>query len=87
MWKIDSVRIKKVLRIHLGPDLLGSISPMKGVLCFTKTEIARTDIGNHHGVTSSPERVLEQLGELGVSVRDVFFALYEGIDAAAKCKE
>nr|GMC69424.1 hypothetical protein Iba_chr03aCG6450 [Ipomoea batatas]GMC73846.1 hypothetical protein Iba_chr03cCG4630 [Ipomoea batatas] len=64
-----------------------TISPVKSVLCFTKSMTARADVSNHHSITSSTKGVLEQLGKFGIPKWYVFFPLNECADAAAEREE
>ena len=56
---------------HLSLDLFCSVSILECVVRVFVAEPGRTDIGDHHCATVSPEGVLQKTGQLAVAIRNV----------------
>jgi hypothetical protein len=67
--------------------LLGTIIPMKCILCLTKGNIGGTNVRNHNGVAVSSKGILEELCQLGIAKWNVLLPLHKSIDATAECKK
>lgn len=66
--------------------LLGTISPVKRVLCLAEGKVGGANVGDHDGVAGSSKRVLEELGQLGIAIRYVLLALHKGVNAALNAR-
>ena len=56
---------------HLSLDLFCPVSILECVVSVLVAEPGRTDVGDHHCATVSPEGVLQKTGQLAVAIRNV----------------
>ena len=54
-----------------GLDVLGAVGVAQCVVRVLKRHGRRADIGNHHSAAVTTQRVLQNAGQLAVTVRDV----------------
>ena len=65
-------------------DFLSSISVLKCVERVFKSLGTWTNVGNHDGFAVATNGILEQSGQLAVSVRDVLGTIGQSVDAISQ---